>query len=147
MKKYLVALTAIICGMFILVSCGGDEEIEFEIGGSSTFYGRVVVNPSSAKLDETVSFSIGQAEFSVGDVSAGISTSSTINGKDVVKSVAYFVDGKKVAESSDKDNKYAVSYRVANLSPGSHAVTVKCSSNFKNYTIEERITQGELIVE
>ena len=143
MKKFLLALTAVICGLFIFASCDDDEEIK----GSTTFYGNVIVNPSAAKPNEEVSFSIGEGKFSAGNVSVGISTSTTINGKEIVKSVSYFVDGDKVAESSDKANKYAATYRVGNISSGSHAVTAKCSSNFKNYTIEEHITQGELIVE
>ena len=46
MKKYLFALTAILFGMFVLVSCDKEDEIK----GSTTFYGKVVVNPSAAKL-------------------------------------------------------------------------------------------------
>ncbi len=144
MKKYLVALTAIICGLLILVSC--DDEVEV-VKVSSTFYGKVILNSSSAKLNGNVSLSIGEAGFSSSFVSVGVSTSTLINGKDVVKSISYFIDGNKVAESSDKDNKYTVSYRVENISLGKHVVTAKCSSNFKNYTIEDYITYGELMVE
>ena len=143
MKKYLFALTAILFGMFVLISCDDEEAIK----GSTTFYGKVVVNPSAAKLNENVTFSIGEGGFSSDNVSVGISSSTTINGKDVIKSVSYFIDGTKVAESSDKANKYFVSYNVENISIGNHVVTAKCSSNFKNYTIEEHITQGGLIVE
>ena len=128
--------------MFVLVSCDKEDEIK----GSTTFYGKVVVNPSAAKLNENVTFSIGEGGFS-SDNSVGISSSTTINGKDVIKSVSYFIDGTKVAESSDKANKYSVSYNVENISIGNHVVTAKCSSNFKNYTIEEHITQGEFTVE
>lgn len=143
MKKYLFALTAILIGMFVFVSCDDDDEIK----GSTTFYGKVVVNPSSIKQNENITFSIGEGGFSSDNVSVGISSSTTINGKDVVKSVSYFIDGTKVAESSDKNSKYSVSYHVENISIGNHIVTAKCSSNFKNYTIEEHITQGELTVE
>lgn len=132
-----------ICGLVIFASCADGEELK----GSTTFYGKVIVNPSSAKPNETVSFSIGEGGLSSGSISVGVSTSTTINGKEVVKSVSYFVDGDKVAESSDKANRYAVTYRVGNISSGSHVVTAKCSSNFKNYAIEEHITQGELTVE
>lgn len=142
MKKYLFALTAILFGMFVLVSCDKEDEIK----GSTTFYGKVVVNPTSVKQNENIIFSIGEGGFSSDNVSVGISSSSTINGKDVIKSISYFIDGTKVAESSDKANKYSVSYNVENISIGNHVVTAKCSSNFKNYTIEEHITQGEFIV-
>lgn len=142
MKKYLFALTAILFGMFVLVSCDKEDEIK----GSTTFYGKVVVNPTSLKQNENVIFSIGEEGFSSDNVSVGISSSTTINGKDVIKSISYFIDGTKVAESSDKANKYSVSYNVENISIGNHVVTAKCSSNFKNYTIEEHITQGEFIV-
>lgn len=143
MKKYLFALTAILFGMFVLVSCDKEDEIK----GSTTFYGKVVVNPTSVKQNENVIFSIGEGDFSSDNVSVGISSSTTINGKDVIKSISYFIDGTKVAESSDKANKYSVSYNVENISIGNHVVTAKCSSNFKNYTIEEHITQGEFTVE
>ena len=86
MKKYLFALTAILFGMFVLISCDDEEEIK----GSTTFYGKVVVNPSAAKLNENVTFSIGEGGFSSDNVSVGISSSTTINGKDVIKSVSYF---------------------------------------------------------
>ena len=142
MKKYLFALTAILFGMFVLVSCDKEDEIK----GSTTFYGKVVVNPASVKQNENVIFSIGEGGFSSDNVSVGISSSTSINGKDVIKSVSYFIDGTKVAESSDKANKYSVSYNVENIAIGNHVVTAKCSSNFKNYTIEEHITQGEFIV-
>lgn len=128
--------------MFVLVSCDKEDEIK----GSTTFYGKVVVNPTSVKQNENVIFSIGEGGFSSDNVSVGISSSTTINGKDVIKSISYFIDGTKVAESSDKANKYSVSYNVENISIGNHVVTAKCSSNFKNYTIEEHITQGEFIV-
>lgn len=128
--------------MFVLVSCDKEDEIK----GSTTFYGKVVVNPASVKQNENVIFSIGEGGFSSDNVSVGISSSTTINGKDVIKSISYFIDGTKVAESSDKANKYSVSYNVENISIGNHVVTAKCSSNFKNYTIEEHITQGEFIV-
>lgn len=143
MKKYLFALTALLFGMFVLVSCDKEDEIK----GSTTFYGKVVVNPTSVKQNENVIFSIGEGGFSSDNVSVGISSSTTINGKDVIKSISYFIDGTKVAESSDKANKYSVSYNVENISIGNHVVTAKCSSNFKNYTIEEHITQGEFTVE
>lgn len=143
MKKYLFALTAILFGMFVLVSCDKEDEIK----GSTIFYGKVVVNPTSVKQNENVIFSIGEGGFSSDNVSVGISSSTTINGKDVIKSISYFIDGTKVAESSDKANKYSVSYNVENISIGNHVVTAKCSSNFKNYTIEEHITQGEFTVE
>lgn len=143
MKKYLFALTVILLGMFVFVSCDDDDEVK----GSTTFYGKVVVNPSTVKLNENVTFSIGEGDFSSDNVSVGISSSTTINGKDVVKAVSYFIDGTKVAESSDKPSKYTVSYKVKNVSTGSHVVTAKCSSNFKNYIIEEHITQGKITIE
>ena len=143
MKKNLFTLTVILLGIFVFVSCDDDDELK----GSSIFYGKVVVNPSTVKQNEYVTFSIGEGGFSSDNVSAGIGSSTTINGKDVVKSVSYFIDGTKVAESSDKANQYSISYKIENMSIGNHVVTAKCSSNFKNYTIEEHITQGELTVE
>lgn len=143
MKKYLFTLTAVLLGVFVLMSCDKEDEIK----GSTTFYGKVVVNPSSAKQNENVVFSIGEGYFFTDNVSVSISSSTTINGKDVVKSVSYFVDGNKVAESSDKTNKYSVLFHIGNITKGNHVVTAKCSSNFKNYTIEEHISNGELFVE
>lgn len=80
--------------MFVFVSCG-DDDTDTEIKGSTTFYGKIVVNPSSVKQNENVIFSIGEGVFSSNNVSVGVSSSTTINGKDVVKSVSYFIDGKQ----------------------------------------------------
>ena len=75
MKKYLFALTAILFGMFVLISCDDEEEIK----GSTTFYGKVVVNPSAAKQNENVTFSIGEGGFSSDNVSVGISSAHPTN--------------------------------------------------------------------
>ena len=53
--------------------------------------------------------------------------------------------GLQIGMKKNKIN--SVSYNVENISIGNHVVTAKCSSNFKNYTIEEHITQGEFTVE
>lgn len=50
--------------MFVFVSCDDDDEIK----GSATFYGKVVVNPSTVKQNEYVTFSIGEGGFSSDNV-------------------------------------------------------------------------------
>ncbi len=146
--KILKYATFAIFALFTLVSCDKEE-------GSTTFYGKILLSPSNVKNGEQVTLKIGSFDFSTsadtGDagvsVSGNIGTSVVINGKNVVKSVSYYIDGRKVAESSNKDNGYNAIYVVNNLSVGTHEITAHCSSNFKHYTIEESITAATLQVQ
>lgn len=133
--------------IFSTVLYGGCDSDEYLLEGYSSFYGRVVVNPSIVKMNEFVTFSIGDFTISADDVFVSINSSTMIDGKDVIKSISYYVDGKKVAEGSDKENGYSASWQVTNVSVGSHVVSAKCTSNFNGYTIGENIIQETLVVE
>lgn len=139
LKIFVFSVIMLLLTSLVFTSCDNDD---FE--GSTTFYGKVILSPSSTKNGEQITFKIGNFDVSN---SVSIGTSVEINGKNVVKSVSYYVDGKKVAESSDKDNGYSVKYVVSNLFVGIHEVTAHCTSNFKHYTIEEKITATTLQVQ
>lgn len=129
----------------MMVSCSDSDSLGVE--GSTTFYGRVIVTPSSVSNNELISFEIGAWGITTGDVSVSIGTSTEINGKNIIKSVEYYIDGQKVVESSDKDDLYKVNYKVENLSVGEHEVSAHCISNFKNYSIKENIKSAILTIQ
>lgn len=145
--KYFKCMLLTFVMIFSTVLYGGCDSDEYLLEGYSSFYGRVVVNPSIVKMNEFVTFSIGDFTISADDVFVSINSSTMIDGKDVIKSISYYVDGKKVAEGSDKENGYSASWQVTNVSVGSHVVSAKCTSNFKGYTIGENIIQETLVVE
>lgn len=124
-------------------SCGEDEKI----GGSTTFYAKVSVSPDVVKNGDPIKISLNPDNVYVGDVSIDISSSVTINGKDVIKSVSYFIDGKKVGSSSNKNNGYSFDFTIQNMKVGEYKVSAHCESNFKDYKIDEHITETTLIVE
>lgn len=142
MKKtftYIIIIFATILG---LQSC--DHE---DITGSSTFYGKINLYPDIVKNGSQVKISMNPTNVSGGDISINISSSTTINGKDVVKSITYYIDDKKVGTGFDKNDGYSVNYTIQNMSAGEYKVTAHCESNFKNYTIDEHFTEATLIVE
>lgn len=115
-----------------------------DIEGDGAFLGTVTCNPSTAHEGETVTFDIGP----LGSALGGINLNTEFNGKNVVKSVSYYVDGVKVAESpkNKKGKDYKATFKVKELSAGEHTVTVKCSSNFKGYKIKETVVPGKLTI-
>ncbi len=143
MKKIFMCVIITLVTLLGFQSCGEDDGVS----GSSTFYGDVSVSPDRVKNGEQVKISLSPADVSAGDVSIGISSSVTINGKDVIKSVSYFIDGEKVGSGSNKNDGYSFNFVVQNMKAGEYKVSARCESNFKNYTIEEHITEATLIVE
>lgn len=138
--KFLIITIVSLVGM---QSCGEDEKI----GGSTTFYAKVSVSPDVVKNGDPIKISLNPDNVYVGDVSIDISSSVTINGKDVIKSVSYFIDGKKVGSSSNKNNGYSFDFTIQNMKVGEYKVSAHCESNFKDYKIDEHITETTLIVE
>lgn len=131
--------------VLMMISCSDSDS--WSIEGSATFYGRVVITPSSVSNNDLISFEIGAWDITNSDASVSIGTSIEINGKNIIKSVEYYIDGQKVAESSDKDNLYKTNYKVENLSIGEHEVSAHCISNFKNYNIKEYIKCAVLAIQ
>lgn len=136
-------LIIMLCPVFFNTGC--DDRFAI-IKGSVSFLGAVKVSPTTAKVGDEVTFSIDNS-FSIGDISGSIESSSTINGKEVVKSVVYYIDGDEIGQSSDKNNKYALKYIVPELTVGNHNVTAHCESNFRNVEIIESISSGTLFIE
>ena len=137
--KECFVMIAILCIVVFVASCDKTE-------GSVSFSGKVEVTPSVARIGDDVTFCIGKL-FSVGGVTTSYDNSTTINGKEVVKSVVYYIDGNEINESSDKGNGYTLKYKVSGLSVGSHTVTAHCNSNFKDIEIVEAISSGTLTIE
>lgn len=138
--KSSIAIITMLCAVLFISSC------EDKVEGSISFSGKVKVSPSTARVGDVVSFSIDNS-YSIGNVTTSFDSSTTINGKEVVKSVVYCIDGNEVGQSSDKNNQYAMRYNVSGLTLGVHNVTARCESNFKDVEIVESISSGTLTIE
>lgn len=144
MKKYVVIVFAIMT-LIGIQSC--DKDLEIGISGSDTFYGAVAATPCVIKNGETVTFSIEPIKISGGDISIGISTSTSVNGKNLIKSISYYLDGRKVVSSDNIAKDYSAEYIVTDLVPGDYTVSAHCESNFKDYKIIENISETTIIIE
>lgn len=58
----------------------------------------------------------------------------------------YYIDGHKIAESSDYENNYTITHIIDNLSIGEHEVDARCTRNFKDIDIDEHITPYKLTI-
>ena len=85
--------------MFVLIlsSC-----VKSEI--CSTFYGEVVVTPDHVWDGVEVIMKIVPLDLGNG---VSVSSESTINGKNVIRSITYYLDGEEIASSSDANADYA----------------------------------------
>lgn len=91
--------------------CGGDE-----IMIKSTFYGGVTVTPLDVNNGDAITLKMGE-------FCGVISTESSVNGKNIVKSITYFIDGKEIVSSSDKDADYVATYILKDMTVGEHEIT------------------------
>ena len=130
--KSCIMIIAVLCYIISLTSCDKTE-------GSISFSGKV-------KVGDEVTFSIDQSK-SLGGITINNESSIIINGKEVVKSVVYYIDGTEIAESTDKENGYVATYVVSGFTVGTYSVTAHCKSNFKDVEINESISFGILTIE
>lgn len=137
--KSCIMIIAVLCYIISLTSCDKTE-------GSISFSGKVEVSPSLVKVGDEVTFSIDQSK-SLGGITINNESSIIINGKEVVKSVVYYIDGTEIAESTDKENGYVATYVVSGFTVGTYSVTAHCKSNFKDVEINESISFGILTIE
>lgn len=142
MKHSKLFLLFLFCIATLLSSCNE----EWSVIGSSSFYGKVVANPTTIENGDELILTLSKDFLSTNEGSIDVETSTTINGKEALKSISYHIDGKKVAESNDKANDFRASYRVKDLPPGEYSVTATCNSNFKKYTFKEHITSTTIII-
>lgn len=142
MKKIFACIIITIATLVGLQSCGEDG-----IKGSSTFYAKVSVSPDVVKNGDQVEISLKPANVSGGNISIDLSSSVTINGKDVIKSVSYFIDGEKVGSGSNKNDGYSFALTIQDMNAGEYKVAAHCESNFKDYIIDEHITEATLVIE
>lgn len=138
--KSCIVIITMLCAVLFISSCGDTIE------GSVSFSGKVNVSPSTAKIGDEVIFSI-ENSYSIGGITSSFDSFTTIDGKEVVKSVVYYIDGNEVGQSSDKNNQYALKYKISGLAVGVHNVTARCESNFKDVEIVESISSGTLTIE
>lgn len=104
----------------------------------STFCGGVIVTPLDVNKGDEVTMKIGE-------YLGVISTESSVNGKNIVKSIVYYIDGKEIASSSDDNPDYAATCVLNDMSIGEHEITASCVPN-KGVEIEEYITPAKIKV-
>lgn len=140
-----VALGLLLPMLILFSSCENDDEKI--VTGSVTYYGAVKVEPETAKNNDVISLSIGAWNIETDNIGVSISSNYTINGKNIIKSISYYIDDNFIVESSDVDNNYSATYKVSGLEIGEHKVAAHCNSNFKDFKIDEHITVGKLQIE
>lgn len=111
----------------------------------STFYGGVVVTPTEVCNGDEITMKIGP--FNLGpEVGVSVSTETSINGKNTVKSINYYIDGKCVASSSEADSEYAATYTLSDIEVGEHEITASCTPNPYWAEIDEHISPARINV-
>lgn len=111
----------------------------------STFYGGIVVTPTEACNGDEITMKIGPFDL-VPEVGVSVSTETSINGKNTVKSIHYYIDGKCIASSSDADGEYAATYTLSDIEIGEHEITASCTPNPHWAEIDEHISPAKIII-
>lgn len=119
--------------VLILPSCAKNEIF-------STFYGEVVVSPDHVWDGVEVIMKIAPLDLGNG---VSVSSESTINGENVIKSITYYLDGEEIASSSDANADYAAKSVIPDVLYGKHVVTAEFVPN-KGVTIEGFIKSAEI---
>jgi len=132
MKQSIRIIVLLIC-LMLSGCCGGDE-----IMIKSTFYGGVTVTPLDVNNGDAITLKMGE-------FCGVISTESSVNGRNIVKSITYFIDGKEIVSSSDKDADYVATYILKDMTVGEHEITATCNPN-KGVEIEEHISPARINV-
>lgn len=68
---------------------------------------------------------------------------STINGKNVIRSITYYLDGEEIASSSDANADYAAKSVIQDVLYGKHVITAEFIPN-KGVKIEGFIKSAEI---
>lgn len=136
MKKLLVGMICSLIFACVFTSCDWFKH-HTKVTGSFPIFGIVTATPQTSKNGDAIQLSIEEAKLL-------ISVETSVNGKELKTTITYFIDGEKVAESTDRDNKYQCTYTVKGLSVGYHEITAHCTTNFKGYDVEEHLTSGKL---
>ncbi len=118
--------------LLILSGCVPKTEIE------STFYGSIIVSPLVVNNGDEVTLKMGKY---VGI----ISTESSVNGKNIVESIVYFIDGEECASSSDESTDYTTTCILKDVAVGEHKITATCIPS-EGVKIEEHITPAKISV-
>jgi hypothetical protein len=107
-----------------------------EVSGTYPIMGTITATPQTAKNGDVIQLSLGG--------NLAVTMGASVNGKELVTTLSYYIDGEKVAESTDWEKGYQCTYTVKDLSVGSHEITAHCTANFKDYEIIENLTPGTL---
>lgn len=139
---HFVMLLMVICGMTVFNSCS-PTELE------GTFNGEACAKPDSAKVGETVVLSVENISINVeGDnlsASIDISNNLVITKGKCHEIANYYIDGKKVAESTESKNKYSTEYTIKeNL--GEHELSVVFTSNADKEDITNNVKSSKFRV-
>ena len=116
--------------IFLTISC--KEDI------TTTFIGQIQVSPETASIGDEISISISTSLISV---------STTVDGKNIIKSIEYYIDEEMVAESNLENENWKATYKIVDLTPGFHTITAHCITTKKSYTIEEAISPVQILIE
>lgn len=123
---HFVMLLMVICGMTVFNSC-----VPTELEG--TFNGVACAKPDSAKVGETVV------------LTTDISNNLVITKGKCHEIANYYIDGKKVAESTESKNKYSTEYTIKeNL--GEHELSVVFTSNADKEDITNNVKSSKFRV-
>ena len=72
-----------------------------------------------------------------------VSSESTINGKNVIRSITYYLDGEEIASSSDANADYAAKSVIQDVLYGKHVITAEFIPN-KGVRIDGFIKSAEI---
>lgn len=105
--------------VLILPSCviKNENDILF-----TTFYGEVVVTPDHVWGGVEVIMRIAPLDLGNG---LSVSSESTINGENAIRSITYYLDGEEIASSSDANADYVAKSVIPDISYGEHVVTAE----------------------
>lgn len=104
------------------------------------FYGEVVVTPDHVWDGVEVIMKIVPLDLGNG---VSVSSESTINGKNVIRSITYYLDGEEIASSSDANADYAAKSIIQDVLYGKHVITAEFIPN-KGVKIEGFIKSAEI---
>ena len=140
MKQKIFKLLSFLLCMALLSTMSSCEE---DLDGALTFHGTVNVIPSEVKSGSDVTVTLSN---NIGDISYDNQLDLKSGNKYAIKSVTYFIDGKKVAESNKRDNSFQAIINTSRLTPGTYTVTARCESGFKDFIITDDIVAGNLTI-
>lgn len=143
---------ALFVGMLTVTGCDDDECENCGCGidncvcsGSASFSRTVTSSSSNVKNGDTVTLSLQNT----GSVNIEITNVTGCDkcADEAVYTAIYFIDGKEVAKSIDKDNNFSVPVEMSGLAQGEHEVTATISVNYNCIKVSQSIIPCKMVVE